>query len=233
MKNLQIYDWAMPAGGSFQLPVEGAYVRILTATGNVNIIGDTFGKLGPVNRGQGLENTPYRRLVIQDASGAPNSGTVLVSEANFIDQTLYGSITLGSAVALDAATLLALEQINLRPEAETGNYKSTAAAVGGTAEQIFSAAANINGAILLSGGISTLSSVGIVYPSFLAKATAPISVTDGSVVFSAPCFGFMNTFYAEGGVVPNTEFIPAGLGLYFITANNSALANRSARYKLL
>jgi len=94
MKNLQIYDFSMTAGGSFQLPVSGQYFRILTTLGNVAVIGDTFGKLGPINRGQGMKETPYNRLTIVDVSGSANAGTILVSDADFIDQTLYGSITL-------------------------------------------------------------------------------------------------------------------------------------------
>lgn len=94
MKNLQIYDFSMGAGASFQLPVSGAYFRILSSVAAVNVIGDTFGKLGPIGRGQGLEKTDYNRLTIQDASGGANSGTILVSDANLIDQTLYGSISL-------------------------------------------------------------------------------------------------------------------------------------------
>lgn len=217
MKNLQIYDWAMPAGGSFQLPVEGAYVRILTATGNVNIIGDTFGKLGPVNRGQGLENTPYRRLVIQDASGAPNSGTVLVSEANFIDQTLYGSITLGSAVALDAPTLAALETVNViyKPEGRTGTYNSSAASTAGTPITIFTPGSNTAGVILLDAHISILeSNAGVM--AFITKSTAPTSVNDGDIVlastldvYGGPC--------VYSGRLEKERFIKAGEGLYFIT----------------
>lgn len=123
MKNLQIYNFSMPANGSFQLLAEGSYFRILTAIGSVNIIGDSFGKLGPINRGQGLEDMPYKRLIIEDVSGSINSGTILVSESNFIDQTLYGSITLlgqqgafaqAAATVTNASALLAAANANRR-----------------------------------------------------------------------------------------------------------------------
>lgn len=123
MKNLQIYNFSMPANGSFQLLAEGSYFRILTALGNVNVIGDSFGKLGPINRGQGLEEMPYKRLIIEDVSGSINSGTILVSESNFIDQTLYGSISLqgqqgqftqAAATVTNASTLLNANNANRR-----------------------------------------------------------------------------------------------------------------------
>lgn len=122
-KNLQIYDFSVAANGSFQLPVEGSYVRIISCIGNVNVIGDTFGKLGPINKGQGLQNTPYHRLTIQDTSGSANSGTVLVSDEDFIDQTLYGSISLSGqngamtqaqATVTNASTALLASNANRR-----------------------------------------------------------------------------------------------------------------------
>lgn len=232
---LQIYDFAMAAGGSFPLPVAGSYFRILTTTGDVDVIGDTFGRLGPINRGQGLADKQYGRLTIQDRSGAPNSGTILVSDANFIDQTLYGSISLFGAVALDAATLAALEKTSVMPEASTSNYKSASALAANTADTVFTAAANTNGAILLTASISTRETAS-ARSSFLAKATAPASWLDGEPMLMARMVvadAAANTFGADLQVA---QFIPAGLGLHYIAdvALTAAVYNhRACRYKLL
>lgn len=233
MKALQIYNFSMAAGGSFALPVEGSYFRILTCTGNVGVIGDTFGRLSPINRGQGLQNTPYKRLTITDASGAPNVGTILVSEEDFIDQTLYGSITLASAVALDSATLLALEQINVRPEAPSNNFNSSGIVAANTATAVFLAAANTNGAIVLNAQCQDLNGgQGII--SLLAKATAPANFNDGDPIFVSPQNAISAGFNYYGGVLPMAQFIPSGLGLYWISNVISTSSGfRACRYKLL
>lgn len=240
MKQLQIYDFNLAAGASMNLPVQGAYVRVISCTGNVNIIADTFGKLGPISRGQGLQNSEYNRLTIQDASGAPNSGTILVSESDFIDQTLYGSIALAGAVALDSATLAALEQTSTRPELSTGYFNNTAALVANTPVTVFTPAANVNGAILLRAflhqqGVNTGGAI------FIAKSSAPASIADGELIFgsssTAPngaaaafnCTGFMN--YPQS--------IAAGLGLYLISQDAQGAAvgtspnQRACSYRLL
>lgn len=230
---LQIYDFTLPAGGAMPLPVAGSYFRILTCTGDVDVIGDTFGRLGPINRGQGLADKAYGRLTIRDRSGAPNVGTILVSDANFIDQTLFGSISLAGAVALDAATLAALEQINVRPEAYTAGMVGTAAVGGNTAEVVFTAAANVNGAIVLYASVSDYGAANTI--ALLAKNGAPTSVADGAPVamgrwsFTAA----NNQFSLE---LQQAAFVPAGVGLYFISNGGftAASANyRACRYKLL
>lgn len=233
MKQLQIFDFAMVAGGSFQLPVSGSYFRILTATGNVSVIGDTFGKLGPINRGQGLENSNYNRLVIKDESGSANAGTILVSESNFIDQTLYGSISLTGAVTLDAATLLALEQVNVRPEASTGNYKAQGAIAAGAPDTIFTPASNANGAILLSAHSSSWGTNPSGF-AFIAKASAPASNVDGEIFLGAGAVATQaSAQYGDAGILHSPQFVAAGLGLYYITFTAASPCHRAARFKLL
>jgi hypothetical protein len=236
MKTLQIYDFSMAAGGSFVLPVSGNYFRIITTTGNVNVVADTWGKLGPISRGQGLENSLYNRLTIQDASGAPNSGTILVSDANFIDQTLYGSISLAGAVSLDSATLLALEQVNVRPEAQTGTFKSNSVIAANTPETVFTAGANSNGAIILTCGFTVLlSAVSVIGAAFLSKATAPTTSVDGDLILSAQSNGYgANSWGYEAGQLQKEQFISAGVGLYFISTAGCAVNSlRHCRYKML
>lgn len=231
MKQLQLYDFNLAAGESMNLPVQGAYVRVISCTGNINIIADTFGKLGPISRGQGLEKSTYNRLTIQDASGAPNVGTILVSESNFIDQTLYGSIALAGAVALDSATLAALEQINVRPEAPTGFYAANGALAANTADPVFLAAANTNGAILLSAYVNETDAAA-ASAAFVAKATAPATVIDGEVIFGTA----HSNVVLGSNQLALAQYIPAGKGLYFICTVATTVAaqnNRSCRYKLL
>lgn len=92
-KLAKIYDFTLPANGSFQLPVEGDYFRILTSTGDVEVVGDTFSRFGPIKAGQGLEKAPYRRLTINDKSGSANIGTIIVASDGFVDQRVVGEVS--------------------------------------------------------------------------------------------------------------------------------------------
>lgn len=220
-KALNILDFSMSANGSFQLPVEGSYFRILTCTGNVAVIGDTFGKLGPINRGQGLENTEFRRLTIQDTSGLSNSGTILVSEANFIDQTLNGAVSVTN-------------NLTIRPELSTGSFKTSGVLAANTAEQIFSAASNTNGAVILSASWNVINSTTYAYMAMLAKATAPASPNDGEVFSYSQSTLLIGTAVNENVSINSPQIVAPGLGLYFISGNGlSGGGYRACRYKLL
>lgn len=100
---LKVYDFTLTAGGSQIILVESAYFRIMTATGPVDVIGDTFGTLPAVQAGQGMQNTPYKRLTLRDASGAPNSGTILCSGDLFIDNRTIGNVAITNKDALNGA----------------------------------------------------------------------------------------------------------------------------------
>lgn len=153
-----------------------------------------------------------------------------------------GNVT--GSVALDAATLAALESIDLnaaslaslnaprvvRPEAITASYTSSAALVANTPDTIFTPAANANGAIILSANIGhyETASGGL---AFLAKNAAPTGLLDGEVVHA---MAFTNITYSLA--MPNAVFVPAGKGLYYIAnaATTTFTQNfRSCRYKLL
>jgi hypothetical protein len=149
-----------------------------------------------------------------------------------------GASSVTGTVALDAATLAALEQINVRPESETGSWGFTAVTVANSAQTIFTPASNLNGAILLSAGFSIYGGASAPSVSIIAKSSAPANVLDGSIIFGG---GISLTASGGGnlsqGTMPKEQFIPAGLGLYFITdiATTSAGGGsyRSCRYKLL
>lgn len=93
MKPAKIYDFTLTANGSFVLPVEGDYFKVLSATGLVEVTGDSFGSLGSVLPGQGLDNTPFKRLVIKDKTGSANIGTLLVADEKFIDDRITGEVS--------------------------------------------------------------------------------------------------------------------------------------------
>jgi hypothetical protein len=93
MTPAKIYPFSIPAGGSFPLLVLGDYCKILTSSGPLSIQGDTFGTLGPILAGQGVEDSPFNRLVLVDNSGGVNNGTLLIADKKFIDDRISGDVS--------------------------------------------------------------------------------------------------------------------------------------------
>lgn len=92
---IKVYPFNLPAGGAVPILAIGSVVKIITSTGNVNLSLDDVGPVGPFSAGQGvrLGDKEFKRIVITDASGAANAGTVLVADAEFLDQTLSGVVS--------------------------------------------------------------------------------------------------------------------------------------------
>lgn len=93
MTPAKIYPFSIPAGGSFPLLVIGDYCKILTSSGALTLTGDTFGTIGPILAGQGVENSPFQRLVLTDQTGAVNNGTILIADNKFIDDRITGEVS--------------------------------------------------------------------------------------------------------------------------------------------
>ncbi|MDP1740083.1 hypothetical protein [Polaromonas sp.] len=139
-------------------------------------------------------------------------------------------------VSLAAATLAALEHVQVRPEVSTGSFMNQAALVANTAVNVFTAAANVNGAILLSADISEFDATQS-QGGFVAKATAPANVADGEPMLMTRMIGaYETTNHYFGNSLSKEQFIAPGLGLYFIRTVALGAANgnfRACRYKLL
>lgn len=231
MDALKYYDFTLTANGSQVLLVSGNNFRIQSQTGAVDVTVDSVGTLPGLLTGQGLKDVPFQRLTLRDASGAPNVGTILVSPAEFVDNRTYGVMTLGSAVALDAATVAELNLIT-PPNQPNGAYAvSNLAMAAVTPEVVFSVAANVNGAILLSGSIvgsdATNTQVALMH-----AAAPPGTMTAGSVIMQA----LMTSTSFSTALLQYPQFIPAGHGLYFIAdqiSGASRLNARAARYLML
>lgn len=236
----KVYDFSVPAGGVYRLPVTGAYFRIMSSTGAVNVTVEGVGTLPALQSGQALKGIPFGALILQDASGAPNVGQILVASSEFQDNRLNGTVD------LSAASLAALESVDLnaatidavrRPLASTGFFSDASAITALTPVTVFTPAANVNGAIVLNAGINKYHNVGAGVDAFLAKNGAPASIVDGEEILSC---GVATSSAAAVNIgvarLSIPQFVPAGLGLYFISENSYAagLSNkRYARYRLL
>lgn len=207
-----LYDFTLTANGSQQIQADANFYKILTASGDVSITRDGGSTVKPMRAGRGERNVQFLTLTIRDLSGAPNSGTILVGDSDFIDDT----IVLSSA-------------INIRPEAASGNFRSGSALAANTPEVVFNPGSNTGGAIIFTasyqdtgGSISTL----------IAKSgVPPASAFDGEVVAMSK---LVTTGNYQNIDLQYPQFIAAGLGLYFINGGaSSAPYGRACRYKLL
>lgn len=200
-------------------------IRLKSLGGGINV---------EVLAGQGYRlPVPVRGLVVENMSGVALTGKLAISPEStggFEDDRITGTMS------LDALTLAALEYVQVRPEAATGGFVSTAALAANTAVNVFSAASNPNGSIVLTADISEFDPTQ-GQGGFLAKATAPANVTDGIPILMCRAIGAYDiTNHYSGGTLQQAQMVAPGLALWYIrtSALAAAVGNfRSASFKQL
>lgn len=94
----KVYPISLLANQSEVIFAVGRYCRVLTATGNVSITVGDIGPFGPLAAGQGfrlpVEQPEFLRIVVTDLTGSNNNGTLIVADADFVDQTLVGNVSI-------------------------------------------------------------------------------------------------------------------------------------------
>lgn len=113
VKPAKIYPFTIGAYEALPLMVQGSYFKILSATGMVDVTGDTFGTVEALQAGQGLRGQDFRRLVVRDRSGGENMVRLLVSDDQFIDDRISGEVVViegnkGRSIAGKAFTATSL-----------------------------------------------------------------------------------------------------------------------------
>lgn len=244
--NLELMPSVTFAAGETKLFfVSGSYFELIDCASPVDVLltdrsGGQRARMIGAAQTHHVKNTPYEAIQITSASNQAIRFAYGSGEAG--TRNTAGSVNVLNAVALDAATLAALESIDLNAATinalagqysyGTSNFNTVAAFVANTPVQIFAPAANINGcrlhqATLMAGAPSA------VIGSILAKSgAAPASVTDGDNL------GTGRGYYTAGSnptsFVETAEniLIPAGKGLWAI-CNAGANGKLSARYTLL
>lgn len=96
LKPTDIYEFTVPASGSYRLMVQGDYFKILAASGAVDVLGN-WGRLSGLTAGQGLEESPFQSLLFTDKTGGPNVLRVVIGDQKFIDG-VSGSAAISSNV---------------------------------------------------------------------------------------------------------------------------------------
>jgi hypothetical protein len=123
-----------------------------------------------------------------------------------------GASSVTGTVALDAATLAALESVSEQQRPYVG-MPPVALAVG--AVQILAPASNINGYRVDSlqvAGVATSNG----YGTLLAKSTAPLNFVDGDGLAPVTVIASASSNYVSGRVSKIT--VPAGKGIWFYSA---------------
>ena len=92
LKPTKIYPFAIGAYEALPLLVQGSYFKILSATGMVDVTGDTFGTVEALQAGQGLRGQDFGRLVVRDRSGGSNMVRLLIGDDQFIDDRISGEV---------------------------------------------------------------------------------------------------------------------------------------------
>lgn len=215
-----LYDFTLTANGSQQIQADANFYKILTASGDVSITRDGGSTVKPMRAGRGERNVKFLTLTIRDLSGAPNSGTILVGDSDFIDDT----IVLSSA-------------INVRVESPSSFFNNNAALVANTAIEVFAAGSNSNGAIVQAANINW-QDASLALHAFVANATAPATPYVGRSVLKCPPSAVNGgaSLYLGNAQLPKDFYIPAGLGLYFISTTSLAATtpnSRDCQYKFL
>lgn len=207
MKQLQRYTYTLPPSGTVQIPAPNDNFHILAATGPVTVRGDTFGTFHGLVAGQGLKGVPFNRLELFDESGAPNTVTVLITPAEFVNQVFSGAVTVTSP-------RLAVSQAEY-----ASNFYATAGAIAAnTPATILAPGANVNGAIIVSAEMADYMAADGVQ-SFVARGSAPANVADGQIICMSSAVSKVGAGVVAVGGSLRTHFrINAGAGIYFISS---------------
>ena len=88
----QIYTVTLAALQARELLVVGGQYKILSSLGDVKIFREGGSGIGPLRSGQG-EKEPFNRLTLQDLSGAANTVLISVGAGTFIDDRVYGEVS--------------------------------------------------------------------------------------------------------------------------------------------
>lgn len=89
----KIYPVVIPANETLRLAAQGDFFKVLNATGLVEVTGDTFGTIGGLRAGHGLDKTPFTALTLRDLTGAANTVEILVADERFIDDRVTGEVS--------------------------------------------------------------------------------------------------------------------------------------------
>lgn len=174
----------------------------------------------------------FDRISITSSAAQTISFFITKGEGDY--DRFVGNVSLLGAVSLDATALAAILNRN-QGFTYGAAFRSTANVAANTAETVFTAAANVNGAIIHSIQMIALNGSGAHQPTFLAKSTAPANVSDGEPILSPDFLQQISGIVTAGASLKNAVKVPAGKGLFYINsaAESAGYSSRSVLYTFL
>lgn len=235
--NIELISVTFAAGESRLFAMAGNYFEIIDAPGAIDVILSSFNGEQRARMAKAAASFYSKGVdfgVIQITSASAQTIRFAYGSGETGTRRATGSVTISGAIALDAATLAALEQINVRPESSSGNWNSTATPTAGTPITVFTPASNTAGVILQAATIQEIQSASGSLV-LIAKNSAPASITDGEVIFTATNYTSVGASAYQGSDLKMPQHIAAGLGLYYITTGTSSASGlvKMARWKNL
>lgn len=240
------FNLTLAANETREVALSGIYFQIFQMLQSMTLI-EILDKSGGVIS---LIDSPLESMFIRATeryqtlrfSNGPTAQTVkfFYGDGDAGSNRFSGNIT--GTVGLDAATLAALESVDLNaatqntlryPLTPTNYFVDRAALAINTALLVFSAASNANGAIILAAKMWFQQSAALADGALICGAAAPASVAGNVLLLTNPLYG--GAAVGSGGYLQQPVFVPAGFGLWFIQSqgSNAAEGARFANYKLL
>lgn len=237
----------VPANDSNEIGVAGDYVRVKQATGDIRVENPEASEIVEAGQGDDFQFTPFHSLKIYNDTASDQTVKLTVSRGKKAGSAqVGGSVTISGALALDVATLAALESVDLNTatlnaitaaladvglaaETYTNTYFTDTAFVAGTVVTVISAASNTNGVDLIDFSISAYNATTPTWTA-LAKTSAPTTKTDGDTILAVEQgHGTTNTI----GKLNVKTRIPAGKGLYIYPITAASAVAVKAKYVIL
>lgn len=235
-------SYTIDAGARVEIAASGNYVRVRKSAVELIIENGESNEHVEVSEGDDFQFKPFKNLYVTNTGATKETIKLTISRDQKAGSAkVGGSVAIVGAVELGAASLGALESIDLnaatrdllRFEAYGASYNTNGGTAANVAEVIFSPAANVNGAIIHSAQISDGNTTGLSIASIVAKATTPSNVSDGDAILSADASDVMTGLFVVNGSLKNPLKIPAGKGLFFVSNIVQSTAKRSVLYTLL
>lgn len=169
-----------------------------------------------------IANVPFTQILIENLAQAGKRLRIFYG----VDIDFQAGINASIAISGSVSVLNNPEIVNYG-----ASYKSVTPLAANTPDTVFTAAANVNGAIIWDARFISRSNA-TVTPAFLAKASAPANNTDGDAILYPDIYN-ISVDNLMGGKLTSPIKIPAGKGLYYINGTAETVAQRSVLYTLL
>lgn len=178
-----------------------------------------------------IANVGFTQLLIENTAQAGKRMRIFYGVDIDFQAGVNASIAISGAVSLSGLN----NAVFLTGSGYGASYQSVTALAANTPETVFAPAANLNGAIIHSAAIKTISTAGNLMGAFIAKTSAPTTITDGDIILMSEAFITISTNLLSYGRLNTPIKIPSGKGLYYISnaAESATYPLRNCLYTLL